>query len=71
MIRKRRLHTPRSAKEVLLRGLFVLLLFLLCVGPASAQSPNRIKMGIMTGGPSGTYYQFGLNLQKLFVACQC
>ena len=23
-------------------------------------------MGIMTGGPKGTYYQFGLNLQKLF-----
>ena len=66
MIRKRRLHAPRSATEVLVQGLLALFLVLLCLGPASAQSPNRVKMGIMTGGPKGTYYQFGLNLQKLF-----
>jgi hypothetical protein len=66
MIWKRRLHAPRSATEVLLQGLFVLFLVLLYLGPALAQSPNRVKMGIMTGGPKGTYYQFGLNLQKLF-----
>lgn len=66
MIRKRRFNAPRAAAEILLQGLFVLALVLLCLGPASAQSPNRIKMGIMTGGPKGTYYQFGLNLQKLF-----
>ena len=29
------------------------------------QSAEPIQMGIMTGGPKGTYYQFGLNLQKL------
>ncbi|MDP4857810.1 MAG: TAXI family TRAP transporter solute-binding subunit [Desulfobacterales bacterium] len=66
MIRKRRLPTPRATTEVLLQGLFVLFFVLLCLSPASAQSPTRIKMGIMTGGPKGTYYQFGLNLQKLF-----
>ncbi|MFZ1955477.1 MAG: TAXI family TRAP transporter solute-binding subunit, partial [Desulfobacterales bacterium] len=66
MILKRRLPTPRAATEVLLQGLFVLFFVLLCLSPASAQSPTRTKMGIMTGGPKGTYYQFGLDLQKLF-----
>jgi TRAP transporter TAXI family solute receptor len=40
---------------VLIGGLFS--------GPA--QSAEPIQMGIMTGGPKGTYYQFGLNIQKL------
>lgn len=30
------------------------------VSPAAA-----VKLGIVTGGPKGTYYQFGLNLQEL------
>ncbi len=66
MIRKRRFLAPPVAAKVLFQGLFVLALVLLCLDPASAQSLNRIKMGIMTGGPKGTYYQFGLNLKTLF-----
>jgi TRAP transporter TAXI family solute receptor len=38
-------------------------LLCLCALPAFAAEP--IPMGIMTGGPKGTYYQFGLNLQAL------
>jgi len=34
----------------------------------SAQGAEPIKMGIMTGGPKGTYYQFGLNIQSLIGA---
>jgi len=32
-------------------------------GPVHSAEP--IQMGIMTGGPRGTYYQFGLNIQNL------
>lgn len=35
------------------------------LGNAHAQSAKPAQMGIMTGGAKGTYYQFGLNLQKL------
>jgi hypothetical protein len=38
-------------------------LFCFCTPPALGAEP--IQMGIMTGGPKGTYYQFGLNLQEL------
>jgi hypothetical protein len=38
-------------------------LLCLCTLPAFGAEP--IQMGIMTGGPKGTYYQFGLNLQEL------
>jgi TRAP transporter TAXI family solute receptor len=41
---------------------YVLALFLLTV-PASAAF--SAEMGLVTGGPKGTYYQFGLNLQAL------
>lgn len=34
-----------------------------CTVPALFAEP--ISMGIVTGGPKGTYYQFGLNLQEL------
>jgi len=44
-------------------------LSLLCVcmitGMACAQSGGFIPMGMVTGGPTGTYYQFGLNLKQL------
>jgi TRAP transporter TAXI family solute receptor len=32
---------------------------------AAAQESDQIQMGIVTGGPAGTYYQFGLNLERL------
>jgi TRAP transporter TAXI family solute receptor len=34
-------------------------------GMAYAQSGRFIPMGMVTGGPTGTYYQFGLNLKQL------
>ncbi len=34
-------------------------------GISSAENSAMIPMGIVTGGPKGTYYQFGLNLEKL------
>ncbi len=44
-------------------------LSLLCVcmitGMAYAQSGGFTPMGMVTGGPKGTYYQFGLNLKQL------
>uniref|UniRef100_A0A832A5U0 TAXI family TRAP transporter solute-binding subunit n=1 Tax=Desulfacinum infernum TaxID=35837 RepID=A0A832A5U0_9BACT len=36
------------------------LMIILCTSPAFAG-----KLGMVTGGPKGTYYQFGLNLQEL------
>ena len=39
------------------------LLMLLGASTVAAQEP--ISMGIVTGGPRGTYYQFGLNLRTL------
>ena len=38
---------------------------LLCLCSLPAFGAEPIQMGIMTGGPKGTYYQFGLNLQEL------
>ena len=45
----------------------ILITILLATGlnSGSALSAEPIQMGIMTGGPKGTYYQFGLNIQKL------
>ena len=34
-------------------------------GPLLAADTDPIFMGIITGGPKGTYYQFGLNIAKL------
>jgi len=43
-----------------------LLLLLAWTGVGSAADPKADnKMGIITGGEKGTYYQFGLDLQKL------
>ncbi|MFZ0614034.1 MAG: TAXI family TRAP transporter solute-binding subunit [Desulfobacterales bacterium] len=65
MIRKRQFHPAPPVKNLLWQGLVVSALVLLCLGSAAAQEATRLKMGIMTGGPKGTYYQFGLDLQKL------
>ncbi len=45
----------------------ILITILLATGlnSGSALSAEPIQMGIMTGGPKGTYYQFGLNIQQL------
>lgn len=45
----------------------VLFIVLILMGfiPQNLWSAEPINMGIVTGGPSGTYYQFGLNLQEL------
>ena len=42
------------------RGLLVLALLLATAAPSAAQD-----MGVITGSEKGTYYQFGLDLQKL------
>ena len=33
--------------------------------PNSGRAADQIELGLITGGERGTYYQFGLNLQKL------
>lgn len=38
---------------------------LFCLGTPSVHGAEPIPMGIVTGGPKGTYYQFGLNLRQL------
>jgi len=43
--------------------LLILLLLLVSTGTGLAAAPE--KMGMVTGGEKGTYYQFGLDLQKL------
>lgn len=35
------------------------------VGMSYAETAKRVKMGMVTGGPQGTYYQFGLNLKQV------
>ena len=44
--------------------LFLAVMFVWCA-PGNGWSAPPIEMGIVTGGPAGTYYQFGLNLQEL------
>jgi len=48
-------------KRVVVRSALVLLLLLVGTTEGSAAE----KIGIVTGGEKGTYYQFGLDLQKL------
>lgn len=43
----------------------VAFLVLTLSGVFSAMAAEPIGMGIITGGPKGTYYQFGLDLEKL------
>lgn len=51
------------------KGSISFVLVLVCVtlfgGMSSAKSEGLVPMGIVTGGPKGTYYQFGLNLGQL------
>jgi uncharacterized protein len=43
---------------------FLAAMVVLCL-PGNGWSAPPTEMGIVTGGPAGTYYQFGLNLQAL------
>ncbi len=43
----------------------VTILALMFVVLGIASSIQAVELGIVTGGPKGTYYQFGLNLQEL------
>jgi len=47
----------------------IIILSLLCTfllsGVSFGKSNEAVTLGIVTGGPKGTYYQFGLNLEKL------
>lgn len=52
-------------KKALMAWVSVTTLSLMCLSMAYAQSDKPVQMGITTGGPKGTYYQFGLNIQKL------
>lgn len=42
----------------------VMMSFIL-TGISQAKQTNTVQMGMVTGGTKGTYYQFGLNLEKL------
>ncbi len=44
---------------------FSLLLVLMFTGISFAANSVPVSMGMVTGGPKGTYYQFGLNLAEL------
>ncbi len=46
-------------------ALLVLGLILFCGIPDQGRCAGAIEMGIVTGGPKGTYYQIGLNLEEL------
>lgn len=52
-------------KEGLVRCTLSLFCVLLFAGLSVAKEGGTISMGMVTGGPSGTYYQFGLNLKQL------
>jgi uncharacterized protein len=63
-MRRSAAHTPRGKRPVTQRiggSLLVFAVLLLSCGVALAQQ----DMGLITGGEKGTYYQFGLDLQKL------
>ncbi|MEJ5365493.1 MAG: TAXI family TRAP transporter solute-binding subunit [Desulfosoma sp.] len=53
----------RCTRRLILWALGAALVVVFAASPAVA-----IKLGIVTGGPKGTYYQFGLNLQELMKA---
>lgn len=52
-------------KEGLVRLFISVLCVFLLSGISVAQNDGLLPMGIVTGGPKGTYYQFGLNLKQL------
>jgi len=45
--------------------LFFWAVMVACFLPRNGWGAPLIEMGMVTGGPAGTYYQFGLNLQEL------
>ena len=49
----------------LVRISFALFLVFIFSGISFAEESGPVPMGIVTGGPKGTYYQFGLNLEQL------
>ncbi len=51
--------------EKFVRISFALFLVVLFSGISFAEQSSPVPMGIVTGGPKGTYYQFGLNLEQL------
>jgi len=57
-------RSSSSYRQRAVRGLIPLTAFaLILVGTGFARAAN--ELGIITGGERGTYYQFGLNLQRL------
>lgn len=52
-------------KKSIVRFSLSLLCVFMMAGLSYAESGGPIPMGMVTGGPKGTYYQFGLNLQQL------
>ena len=49
----------------LIKFSFALFLVLLFTGISFASKPGPVTLGMVTGGPKGTYYQFGLDLAQL------
>lgn len=53
-------------KRVIGRLVLIIALVIVCgVAISPPLQAQTFSMGIVTGGPTGTYYQFGLNLQQL------
>ncbi len=51
--------------KIVIKFSFSLLFVFLFTGIYLAEAAVPVKMGMVTGGPKGTYYQFGLDLAKL------
>ncbi|MGB3221821.1 MAG: TAXI family TRAP transporter solute-binding subunit [Desulforhopalus sp.] len=51
--------------KIIVRLSVALVFFFISVGYSCAERNGKVSMGIVTGGLKGTYYQFGLNLEKL------
>lgn len=49
----------------ILKKALMLLSACLFIVSSSAEAAETVEMGMVTGGPKGTYYQFGLNLEQL------
>lgn len=59
-------HFNRQAMAAARPSILMLgLLLLTGLVPVSVWGAGAIDMGIVTGGPKGTYYQFGLNMEAL------
>lgn len=55
----------RTMNKLLIKFSLSLLSVFLFTGISLAESTSQVTMGMVTGGPKGTYYQFGLNLAEL------